>query len=66
MAPQLGLYQKGKKIKCLNEKDFREDIEMINSEIKKINNTIDTVDFFKNDDGNKLKTGFTVDSTTKE
>ena len=53
-------------IKCLNEKDFKEDIEQINEEIEKINNIINTVDFFKNDDGNKLKTGFTVESYSKD
>ena len=63
---QLGLYQKGKMIKCLNEKDFKEDIERINKEIEKINNIINTVDFFKRDDGNKLKTGFTVESYSKD
>ena len=66
MAMQLGLYQKGKKIKCLNEKDFKEDIDKINQEIEKIYNIINTVDFFKNDEGNKLKTGFTVESNPKE
>ena len=59
---QLGLYQKGKKIKCLNMKDFKEDIDMIDNEIKKINDRIDNVDFFKYDDSNKLNTGFTVDN----
>ena len=44
----------------------KEDIDKINQEIEKIYNIINTVDFFKNDEGNKLKTGFTVESNPKE
>ena len=43
---QLGLYLKGKRIKCLNEKDFKDDIAIIEQEIEKINNIINQNEFF--------------------
>ena len=54
LVPQLGLYQKGKKIKCLNIKTFYEDIDNIDQEVEKINSIINTVEFFKNDDEDNL------------
>ena len=33
---QLGLYLKGKRLKCLNEKEFKDDVAKIDEEIKKI------------------------------
>ena len=43
---QLGLYLKGKRLKYLNEKDFKEDISNIDKEIEKINNIINNNEFF--------------------
>ena len=43
---QLGLYLKGKRLKILNEKDFKEDIAKIDKEIEKINNIIKNNEFF--------------------
>jgi len=44
---QIGLYLKGKRLKILNEKDFKEDIKNIDKEIEKINNIINENEFFK-------------------
>ena len=43
---QLGLYLKGKRLKFLNEKDFKEDIQNIDKEIEKINYIINNNEFF--------------------
>ena len=43
---QLGLYLKGKRLKILKEKDFKEDITNIDKEISEINNIINNNDFF--------------------
>ena len=43
---QLGLYLKGKRLKLLNEKDFKEDIINIDKEIEKIHNIINNNEFF--------------------
>ena len=43
---QLGLYLKGKRLKILDEKDFKEDVIKIDNEILKINNIINTNEFF--------------------
>ena len=43
---QLGLYLKGKRLKYLNEKDFKDDIAIIEQEIEKINNIINNNEFF--------------------
>ena len=43
---QLGLYLKGKRLKLLKEKDFKEDIALIDKEIEKINNIINSNEFF--------------------
>ena len=43
---QLGLYLKGKRLKFLNEKDFKEDVDAINKEVEKINNIIEHNEFF--------------------
>ena len=43
---QLGLYLKGKRLKYLNEKDFKEDISNIDKEIEKINYIINNNEFF--------------------
>ena len=43
---QLGLYLKGKRLKYLNEKDFKDDIANIDQEIEKINNIINNNEFF--------------------
>ena len=43
---QLGLYLKGKRLKLLKEKDFKEDIALIDKEIEKINNIIKNNEFF--------------------
>ena len=43
---QLGLYLKGKRLKYLNEKDFKDDIANIEKEIEKINNIINNNEFF--------------------
>ena len=43
---QIGLYRKGEKKKWLNEKDFKDDIENIENEIKKIEDFIRNNEFF--------------------
>jgi len=43
---QLGLYLKGKRLKILNEKDFRDDIIKLDKEIENINNILNTNEFF--------------------
>ena len=43
---QYGLYIKGKKLKYLNENDFKEDIQNLDIEIEKINNIFNTNEFF--------------------
>lgn len=45
----LFLYQKGKKMKWLNEVDFKDDIKKIKDGIKAINNQINSIDFFNDD-----------------
>ena len=48
---QLGLYLKGKRLKCLNEKEFKDDVAKIDEEIKKINDIIENNEFFKKNIG---------------
>ena len=43
---QLGLYLKGKRLKFLNEKDFKDDVDNIDKEVEKINNIIEHNEFF--------------------
>ena len=43
---QLGLYLKGKRLKFLNEKDFKDDVDNIDKEVEKINNIIEHDEFF--------------------
>ena len=43
---QLGLYLKGKRLKILKEKDFKDDIIKLDKEIENINNIINTNEFF--------------------
>ncbi len=58
---QIGLYRKGEKKKWLNEKDFKDDIEKIDEEMKKIEEFILNNDFFDKtkETVEKLKTQFT-------
>ena len=59
---QYGLYLKGKKIKYLNEKDFKEEIENIEKEIQNINKTIEENSFFQDSLVmiNKILLGYTT------
>ena len=45
---QLGFYIKGKRVKIVNDKIFKDDDEIIEREIEKINNLINNHEFFKN------------------
>ncbi len=58
---QIGLYRKGEKKKWLNEKDFKDDIDKIDEEMKKIEEFILNNDFFDKtkETVEKLKTQFT-------
>ena len=57
---QLGLYVKGKKLKYLNEIDFKDDINILDEEIKKINNIFNNEEFFVK---NKDLMNITLDQT---
>ena len=57
---QYGLYIKGKKLKFLNENDFKEDIQNLDIEIEKINNIFNTNEFFVK---NKELMNITLDQT---
>ena len=57
---QFGLYLKGKRLKYLNENDFKEDIDILDSEIAKINNIFNTNEFFVK---NKELMNITLDQT---
>ena len=57
---QLGLYLKGKKLKYLNENDFKDDIKILDTEIEKINNIFNTNEFFVK---NKELMNITLDQT---
>ena len=57
---QFGLYLKGKRLKYLNENDFKDDIKELDSEIEKINNIFNTNEFFIK---NKELMNITLDQT---
>ena len=57
---QFGLYLKGKKLKYLNENDFKDEIKNLDTEIEKINNILNTNEFFIK---NKELMNITLDQT---
>ena len=57
---QFGLYLKGKRLKYLNENDFKEDIKNLDTEIEKINNIFNNNEFFIK---NKELMNITLDQT---